>query len=225
MRPQGLRGQGIEWNALPSRALLSRDREESAGDVESHMPLTRSEVMARIRGRDTSPEKRIRSVLWRAGFRYRLHKRVCNIRPDLVMSGRRLVVFIDGCFWHGCPLHYSSPRTRRRFWEEKLQANFARDVAQTRALGEAGWRVVRFWEHDAYGGDGHILRHFEQALRDTSAVAIDDWRVVRVSPLEASGDRALEKRALRRLSNPNELRFECGPRVTGRGRPARSRLP
>src|SRR5712692_8006639 len=112
------------------------------------MGLSRSEQMARIRGRDTLPEIRLRRALWRAGLRFRLKHPGMRIRPDLVLScdAFRLAVFIDGCFWHGCPEHYVPPRSAIDFWAKKLAENVQRDRRQTLALECADWHVVRFWE-------------------------------------------------------------------------------
>ncbi len=101
--------------------------------------------MSRIRSRDTSPELLLRKSLWKRGLRYRCHARVCGIRPDLVFSGPRVVVFVDGCFWHGCPDHYVRPRTRTKFWQEKLRRTTDRDRLQTELLEAEGWTVLRVW--------------------------------------------------------------------------------
>lgn len=87
--------------------------------------------MARIRGKDTGPEVALRRALWQAGLRYRLGMRVEGTRPDLTFPRARLVVFVDGCFWHGCPLHYVRPRTKEEFWALKLAVNTDRDRRQT----------------------------------------------------------------------------------------------
>src|SRR5262245_56530052 len=114
------------------------------------MALTRSEQMARIRAKDTSPERLLRCALWRAGLRYRLHRRTETALPDLVFRRDRVVVFVDGCFWHGCPEHYVRPRSRGEFWDTKLARNVERDRAQTRDLEARGWRVCRIWEHAVF---------------------------------------------------------------------------
>lgn len=108
----------------------------------------RSANMSRIRGTNTTPELRLRKALWNKGIRYRLHVRVEGTRPDLVFASRRLVVFVDGCFWHGCPQHYVRPRSRSDFWADKLAVNTSRDRSQTTRLMEKGWSVLRFWEHE-----------------------------------------------------------------------------
>lgn len=108
----------------------------------------RRRMMSRIKGRDTGPELSLRRLVWALGLRYRLHYRIGRTRPDLVFIGARLAVFIDGCFWHGCPLHASIPKNNWDFWAQKLGHNCERDVENTRWLEAEGWRVLRFWEHE-----------------------------------------------------------------------------
>ncbi|UIN21547.1 very short patch repair endonuclease [Herbaspirillum frisingense] len=119
-------------------------------DVCSHQVrenVLRSANMSRIRGTNTQPELLLRKALWNKGLRYRLHSEIEGVRPDIVFRTRKLAVFIDGCFWHGCPLHYVRPRSKAEFWEAKLKANTARDKVQTLRLIKKGWTVLRFWEH------------------------------------------------------------------------------
>lgn len=104
--------------------------------------------MSRIRGRDTRPEKAVRSLLHRMGFRFRLHRRDLPGSPDIVLPRLRTVIFVHGCFWHrhpGCRFAYT-PRTRKAFWNAKFAANRARDRRHARDLGSLGWRVVTVWE-------------------------------------------------------------------------------
>lgn len=110
-------------------------------------PAQRRLNMSRIRGRDTKPELLLRRGLHGRGFRYRLHRRDLPGRPDLAFAGRRAVVFVHGCFWHGhgCPM-CKAPATRPEFWATKIAANRARDLAAIGRLGEAGWRVLVVWE-------------------------------------------------------------------------------
>lgn len=109
--------------------------------------LTRSENMSRIRGKDTKPEILLRKALWAKGLRYRLHFDLPG-HPDLVFSKSRLAVFVDGCFWHGCPYHYSAPRTRADFWKSKLRRNVLRDMEVEDRLKAMDWRVLRIWQHE-----------------------------------------------------------------------------
>lgn len=108
----------------------------------------RRRMMSRIKGRDTGPELLLRRRLWALGMRYRVQYRIGRTRPDVVFIGARLAVFVDGCFWHGCPQHSTMPRNNREFWAQKLARNSERDVEYTRLLGSLGWRVLRLWEHE-----------------------------------------------------------------------------
>ena len=109
--------------------------------------LTRSETMARVRGKDTGPELQLRRVLWAEGLRYRLGLRLPG-SPDLGFTRARLAIFVDGCFWHGCPQHYSAPATRWDYWADKLASNVARDARSDAALHELGWTPLRIWAHE-----------------------------------------------------------------------------
>ncbi|WP_430600861.1 very short patch repair endonuclease [Brevibacterium sp. K72] len=107
--------------------------------------------MAANRGRDTKPELRIRSALHRRGMRFRVDVAPLNQlrrRADIVMTKARIAVFVDGCFWHGCPDHFVQPRTNAEFWREKIQRNRTRDWDTDQRLEQAGWKVLRFWEHE-----------------------------------------------------------------------------
>jgi len=109
----------------------------------------RSEVMARIRSRgNKETELALMKLFRRHGFTgWRRHQPVFG-RPDFIFPKARLAVFVDGCFWHGCPRHSNVPATNRPFWKRKLTANKVRDRLVNRTLRRRGWRVVRIWEHD-----------------------------------------------------------------------------
>lgn len=103
--------------------------------------------MAGIRGKDTRPEMILRCGLHARGFRFRLHDRRLSGTPDLVFPGRRAVIFVHGCFWHGHGCHlFRLPATRQDFWREKIESNSARDTAAASALAADGWRVLTIWE-------------------------------------------------------------------------------
>lgn len=117
----------------------------------SHVPTdpATSRRMSIQRERDTKCEVAIRQALWRLGYRYRKHYRLSGTRReiDIAMLGPRLAVFIDGCFWHVCPVHGTLPRRNQEWWQEKLNANVARDRDTDARLRSLGWTVVRLWEH------------------------------------------------------------------------------
>jgi DNA mismatch endonuclease (patch repair protein) len=111
-------------------------------------PAKRSAIMARVKDRDTRPEWIVRRILWRLGARYRLHRRDLPGAPDIVLAGRKLVVFVHGCFWHGhgCARGARVPKANRDYWLGKVGRNRARDVETRARLQAAGWRVEVIWE-------------------------------------------------------------------------------
>ena len=111
-------------------------------------PEQRSAVMRRVKARDTTPELAVRRILRAAGIGYRLGGVGLPGRPDLVMKGRRTVVFVHGCFWHGhdCARGARQPKANAVYWAAKIERNRTRDVSAQAALQAAGWRVVTAWE-------------------------------------------------------------------------------
>ena len=108
----------------------------------------RSAVMRQVKSRDTGPELVVRRALTRAGARYRLHRKDLPGNPDIVMPGRKLAVFVHGCFWHGhdCARGARVPKANRDYWVGKVARNRTRDAAARERLAEAGWRVETIWE-------------------------------------------------------------------------------
>jgi DNA mismatch endonuclease (patch repair protein) len=110
--------------------------------------------MAANRRRDTGPELRLRSALHRMGLRFRVDMPIVvpgrrPIRPDIAFTRARVAVFIDGCFWHGCPEHGSAPKANASYWRAKIAQTQMRDHDADRLLGSVEWSVVRVWEHTA----------------------------------------------------------------------------
>jgi DNA mismatch endonuclease, patch repair protein len=103
--------------------------------------------MSRMPRKNTGPELALRRELHARGMRFRLHADLPG-RPDVVLTRARIAVFVDGCFWHGCPEHGTLPKNNRDWWRDKLEANVARDRRKDDALEVAGWRVVHVWEHE-----------------------------------------------------------------------------
>ena len=104
--------------------------------------------MSRIRAKDTKPERSVRSLLHRMGFRFRLHRKDLPGSPDIVLPGRKTVVLVNGCYWHrhpGCRYAYT-PKSNREFWQSKFDENVERDRLQNAQLNHLGWRIVIVWE-------------------------------------------------------------------------------
>jgi DNA mismatch endonuclease (patch repair protein) len=107
---------------------------------------TRSQIMSRVKQRDSRIELVLRSALWHAGLRYHKHVRMRGI-PDLVLRRPKILIFVDSCFWHGCRFHCRRPKTHVKFWQAKIARNRARDLKVNRFYRRRGWMVLRFWEH------------------------------------------------------------------------------
>lgn len=110
----------------------------------------RSNIMSNIRSKNTQPELQLRSKLHKFGYRYSLHYKFIspNFTPDIVMVSRKVVIFIDGCFWHKCPKCYRQPKSNKKYWLPKIERNVQRDKAQDKWLKKNGWDVIRIWEHE-----------------------------------------------------------------------------
>ncbi|MDF9751554.1 very short patch repair endonuclease [Arthrobacter sp. ES3-54] len=123
-------------------------------------PEQRSAHMAKIRSKDTKPEIMLRRMLHRDGLRYRLHDRRLPGRPDLVFGGRRKVIFVNGCFWHGhsCPVGSRLPKSNTEFWANKRQRNQERDALQRIQLVDQGWSYLDVWECEV-SADEDLVRH------------------------------------------------------------------
>ncbi len=116
--------------------------------MDSLTPEHRSWNMSRIRSGNTKPERLVRSLLHRMGYRFRLHRKDLPGRPDIVLPGRRTVILVHGCYWHrhpGCRLAYT-PKSNIAFWEAKFNENVNRDQRQRSRLSELGWNVITVWE-------------------------------------------------------------------------------
>ncbi|MBI2086916.1 MAG: very short patch repair endonuclease [Candidatus Zambryskibacteria bacterium] len=129
----------------------------------------RSEIMSRIRAKNTKLEnnflKELSSVSHNAGYRYRKHYLGIIGKPDIAFPNKKLAVFIDGCFWHGCKLHSRVPLSNISYWKTKLERNCARDKEINRKIKKMGWRVIRIWEHEAKGMPDKVIAKVMHALR------------------------------------------------------------
>jgi DNA mismatch endonuclease (patch repair protein) len=125
-------------------------------------PSAATASMKSNRSRDTKPELALRRALFALGRRYRVDAKIVlpqrAVRPDIVFAGARVAVFVDGCFWHGCPAHGRMPKDPTGYWHQKLARNISRDAQVTAALEAAGWRVVRVWEHVPLAGAVDVVQ-------------------------------------------------------------------
>jgi DNA mismatch endonuclease, patch repair protein len=133
-------------------------------------PAVRSRMMGSIRAINTKPERVVRSYLHAVGLRFRLHDRSLPGRPDLVLAGRKVAIFVHGCFWHqhpGCP-YATTPTTRPDFWQAKFESNRARDIKVNERLAALDWRVLTIWECEVR--DEMLLDALAWALLSTPAM-------------------------------------------------------
>lgn len=115
--------------------------------VDRLSPVQRARAMSGVHSKGTKPELRVRSVLFAAGLRFRLHRRDLPGTPDVVLPRHRTVIFVNGCFWHGheCPKGQTRPASNTMYWDRKLDRNIARDQANYEALRNLGWSVEVIW--------------------------------------------------------------------------------
>ena len=134
--------------------------------IDTLSPERRSELMSRVRSKDTKPEMRVRRLVHAMGYRYRLHYRGLPGSPDLAFPKRRKAIFVHGCFWHrheNCRRN-RTPKTRREFWSTKLERNRLRDLDNGSKLRDMGWDVLVVWEcetQEAAGLPGRIMSFLE----------------------------------------------------------------
>lgn len=138
--------------------------------ADKFTPEERSRIMARVKGRDTKPERIVRRLLHALGYRFRLHVKSLPGKPDIVLPKHKKVVYVHGCFWHG---HPSCPRAARptsnvEFWNRKIDGNIARDMAAQQALLKLGWRHLVVWQCETRDLHSLALR-LENFLRDGKA--------------------------------------------------------
>ncbi|MFD8557876.1 very short patch repair endonuclease [Streptosporangium canum] len=147
--PRGTATAPAPHSPTPPRPPAAPKTAGTAGSWASTPAVRR--VMQANRSRDTRPELAVRRALHAMGLRYRVARRpLPHLRrtADLVFGPAKIAVFIDGCFWHRCPDHYTPPATNQAYWKAKIDANAARDSHTTTALQATGWTVMRFWSHE-----------------------------------------------------------------------------
>jgi DNA mismatch endonuclease, patch repair protein len=148
----------------------------SKADSWASSPAVRN-VMRANRGRDTKPELALRSAIHALGLRYRVGLRpIPEIRrtADIVFTKAKVAVFLDGCFWHGCPEHHRPAKKNSEFWTAKITGNITRDANTDACLRQAGWRVIRVWEHENPDDAAARIRILVRDLQSSVSLAEAD---------------------------------------------------
>ncbi len=125
---------------------------------------TRSRIMSSIRSKNTQPEITVRQLLWARGKRYRIHNRSVFGNPDISNKKKKVAVFIDGCFWHGCSKCYQQPRTNTEFWKKKVSDSRRRRKLVISRLRKEGWKTMEVWEHEIKSSSGIIADRIARNL-------------------------------------------------------------
>jgi len=129
----------------------------------------RSRVMASIRSNNTKPEKQLGSMMFKAGLRYRKYVKDLPGKPDFVFSGSKVVVFVDGDFWHGWRFPQWEHKMEKPYWKEKINKNRERDKKNHATLRRMGWKVIRVWEHQLKDNPDKVLARIIHGVRDGKA--------------------------------------------------------
>lgn len=124
----------------------------------------RSDIMSRVRSRNTKPELRVRSALHKRGLRYRL-KYPLPGKPDIVFVKAQVAVFLDSCFWHGCPQHLRMPKSNKEYWVAKIRRNIERDAEVNAEYARSDWKLIRLWEHELKEDFDSCIERIENEVR------------------------------------------------------------
>ncbi len=127
----------------------------------------RSQIMSSIRSKNTKPELALRKALWKKDLRFRVQYGTEKI--DIAFPSKKIAIFVDGCFWHLCPIHSHLPKSNKAYWGPKLKKNVERDLAKKERLEAEGWKVLRFWEHELVDVD-EIVKKIECELKEKCAI-------------------------------------------------------
>ena len=125
----------------------------------------RSEIMRAIKDKDSKIEKTLRKELSGLDLKYRKNVSYLNGKPDIAFTRKKIVIFLDSCFWHGCKNHSRMPQTNRLYWKEKIEKNKTRDLEIDKFYKKIGWEVLRFWEHSLKNNLPKIIKKVQTALK------------------------------------------------------------
>ncbi len=132
--------------------------------MDTFAPKTRSSIMRAVKSSNTKLEKLVRSALWRNGLRFRIKNKLPG-KPDMVFKGAKTVIFIDSCFWHGCPEHCRMPSSNTEYWNKKIQRNEKRDNEINKIYENLDWNIIRIWEHELKTDPAKTLEKLENHIR------------------------------------------------------------
>lgn len=124
----------------------------------------RSEIMSRVKSKDSKIETLFRKELWKTGLRYRKNSSKYFGKPDIVLKKYKAVIFVDSCFWHGCKKHCRVPTTRKTYWTQKIARNAARDKEVARHYKKQEWKIFRIWEHELLRDNGKAVQRITNFL-------------------------------------------------------------
>jgi len=124
----------------------------------------RSKIMSSIRGKNTKPELAVRKILWTSGKRYRVHDKSVFGTPDISNKSKKVAVFIDGCFWHGCSRCYKEPKSNTEYWRSKITRNKNRRKLVRSKLREQGFTMLQFWEHQVLSNPDKVVEGISRYL-------------------------------------------------------------
>lgn len=116
--------------------------------MDKHTKEQRHKNMQAVKGKNTKLENKVMTYLWQQGYRFRKNVKDLEGKPDIAIKKYKLVIFIDSCFWHKCPVHYKAPATNVEFWGNKISGNFNRDLIVTQYYKSKKWNILRIWEHE-----------------------------------------------------------------------------
>ena len=134
--------------------------------ADKFSPKKRSQIMSKIKSKNTKLENKIISDLWKKGFRFRRNVASLKGKPDIAIKKYKIVIFIDSCFWHGCPQHCRMPSTNKIYWEKKIKKNRERDKEVSNYYKKNGWHILRIWEHKLKDNYENVLVEIEEFINN-----------------------------------------------------------
>jgi DNA mismatch endonuclease (patch repair protein) len=127
---------------------MANSKKETKKRTDIYSKKKRSKIMGSIKGRDNLLELKFEKILKDAGLKFKRNAEELPGKPDVVFKNKKIIIFVDGCFWHGCKKHFSLPKSNQWFWKNKIEGNINRDKSINKFYKNMGWRILRIWQHD-----------------------------------------------------------------------------